>query len=104
MAVKLVTFPLLTLTSSGVPYQASGQRLALTSLTLQAGATNTGDVYVGGEGVSTSTGMAIAPGDTCEITADLGGRFSEEFYADEVFIVTNTGGNTVRICGFTRKF
>jgi hypothetical protein len=76
----------------------------MTSLTLQASNSNVGSVYVGDSSVTTANGAEIAPGDTCQIAADSGGRLAtEEFFAEECYVVSGTGGNTVKLIGFARR-
>lgn len=104
MAVKIVTLNPVTITTGGVAEQAGSAATPVTSMTLQAEDTNTGNVYIGGSNVTAANGQALTPGNTCEITADSIGRGSaEEFLINEVWINSSTSGNVVRIAVFQRR-
>lgn len=104
MAVKLVTLPNVTLTNSGTAYQIYGQPLAVTSVTIQADFTNGAKIALGGEGVTSTTGVEIPPGDTATIQADASsGRSAEEFYLNDIYVCSSMAGQVVRITAFTRK-
>jgi hypothetical protein len=103
MAIKIATFPAVTLTS-GQATACYGSALALHTLTIQAEDNNTGNIYVGDETVSTTSGVIVPPGGSVDITASVlnQGR-SEEFLISEVYCTTGTTGNKVRLIGFRRR-
>lgn len=103
MAKKLKTFPVVTCTVSGDPYPAFPTTYFVDSLTIYAEVTNTGNVYVGDSSVSSATGIPIAPGDTAEIDLDMGSKAGEEISLDDVFVVSSTSGNKVRLTALVRK-
>lgn len=103
MAIKLVTLPAVTLAASTAT-QVSTQHIAVTSLTIQAEDGNTGNVYFGDSSVNSTDSFFIMPGNTGEITADSMGRGgTDEFFLDEVYIYSDTGGNSVRLGAFRRR-
>lgn len=103
MAIKLVTLPAVTL-ASATPTKVSNTHIAITSLTIQAEDSNTGNVYFGDDTVNSTDGFFIMPGNTAEITADSFGRGgTEELFLDEVYLYTDTAGNSVRLGAFRRR-
>ena len=100
MAVKLQALAPVTLTLSNTAYQLSSTPMAVTSVTLQASYSNAAKVCFGDSAVTASSGLEIPPGDTAEITADVKGQ---EFYLDEVYLISSSAGQVVRAVAFVRK-
>lgn len=103
MAIQLKTLTPITFTS-GVRVPASTDHIAVTSLTIQADDDNTGNIYVGDVTVTAATGLELIGGNTCEITGDQVGRGgAEEFFLDEVFLISSTTGAQAELACFRRK-
>lgn len=102
MAVILTTFPQLTLTAN-VAQPLSLDHLAVASATVQAEDGNIGNIFIGASGVTTSTGVILAEQDPAVIEAGNRGHGSEEFYLDEVYVVSGTTGNKCRVAAFVRR-
>jgi len=62
-----------------------------------------GAVYIGGPNVTTATGLKLDEDDVLVLTADMVGSHSEEFYLNEVFVISATGTNSVRVAAFRRR-
>lgn len=101
MAVKLVT--LAAVTGIGTAKAISTKHTAVTSLTIQSDNGNTGSVFVGDSSVTTGTGLIVDEGDVAVLTADNVGVGSEEFFLDEIYVVSGTGSNTVRLAAYQRR-
>jgi len=102
VAIKIETLPVIT--GIGTAKKVSTDSIAVTSLTLQAEQDNVGDIYVGDSNVTISTGLIVAPGDATAITADTFGRGeTEEFFINEVFVISITAANKVRAVVFRRR-
>ena len=98
---KIFTLPqLATQASERQPLQPS--YFPVHSLTVQADATNVGSVAIGDETVTVASGILVGPGDSAVITAEDDGRWND-FDLSEVFIISNTSGNIVRLSGFLRR-
>ena len=100
MAIEIQTLPALTGIGAAT---ALGEHIAVSSVTIQSQNDNVGSVYVGDSTVTISTGLIIDEGDATIITADMIGSSSEEFYLDEIFVISATAGNTVRVAAFRRR-
>jgi len=101
VAIKLVTLPAITGIGTATP--VSSDHIAVTSLTLQSQNDNVGSIFVGGPNVTIATGLIVDEGDVTVITADNIGVGSEEFFLDEVFVISGTASNTVRAAAYRRR-
>lgn len=102
MAGLLQTFPLITLVAN-VPQKLSSDHIAVTSLTVQAEDGNIGNIYIGDENVTTTSGIILAEQDPAVVRVGNRGHGAEEFYIDEVWVVTSTSGNKCRVAAFRRR-
>jgi len=103
MARKLKTFPVVVCTDSNTPYKIYPTTLFVLTVTIFANAANTGNIYVGDDAVTTTTGVPVAPGDTCEIDVEIGGKTSDEISVDDIYIISGTSGNSARVIAMVRK-
>lgn len=106
MPVRVRTFDPVTCSSANTAYPLvayAQTRQYVTSVSVQAEATNVGKVYLGDSSVTTSNGVFVEAGDSIEITADIGGKHSDEFALDQVYVTSGTSGNAVRIIAFVRE-
>lgn len=103
MARKIKTFPVVTCAVSNTPVQVYPDVWWVLNVTIQAESTNTGNIYVGDETVTTTTGVPVAPGDTCEIDVPVGGRNFDEISLNDIYIVSSTSGNKARVIAEVRK-
>lgn len=102
MAVQLFTLPAVTLADANVPVAVTANRLAVTTLVIQAEPTNVGSIYIGQADVTTSSGLKVDAGDTIEMEGPASRAGIDELLADRVYVVTSTGGNSFRVSGFKR--
>lgn len=102
MAGLLTTFPQLTLVAN-TPQPLSTDQIAVTSVTVQAEDGNVGNIYLGDSSVTTSTGIILAEQDPAVIEVGNRGHSAEEFYLNEVYVVSGTSGNKCRISAFKRR-
>ena len=100
---KLRTFDPVICTLSNTPYPLSASQVPVTSLTIMADGTNIGSVYIGDDAVSVANGMEVPPKDICEATPELLNTYVKEFFANEVYVVSATAGNSVRVAGWVRR-
>lgn len=102
MAIQLASIPPVAVASSNVAVPLIATVLWCTSATLQAEATNVGNVYIGGSDVTSTNGAFVSAGESIEIAGDeINGR-QEEFDLSRVYINASTIGNGVRIIIFKR--
>lgn len=103
MAVQLATFPVVTLTAN-TPAPLSSDHVAVTSVTVSTYFNNVGNVYIGGSGVTTLTGEAVPPGDSAVVRCTTNrAQAGEEFFLDEVYVVSANTGDKVRVNAFKRR-
>lgn len=104
MAIKIINLPPTTIVTAGVSVPVATSERRVTSITVQADADNADSIFIGGEGVTSSNGIEIAPGKTAEVTPDAVGRgFTEELLTTEVYIVSDTAGTIARSIIFIRR-
>jgi hypothetical protein len=102
MAGLLKTFPQITLVAN-VPQKLAVDHIAVESLTVQAEGGNIGDIYIGDSTVTVNSGVILAERDPALIKYGQRGHGSEEFYVDEIYVVTGTTGNKARVAAFVRR-
>lgn len=86
---------------SGVASALSAATLPVYNIIVIAEASNTGNVYIGGANVSTSNGIPIEPGNT--LTLEVSHERYSEMDAADVYAITSSAGNVVRIACFRRR-
>jgi hypothetical protein len=99
--LKIYNLDVVTLTS-GTASQASSTALPSYSAIITAEASNTGNVYIGDASVSITKGIPIEPGNTLTIAVNEPNRYSEVDISD-IYIITSTTGNKVRVSCLRRK-
>lgn len=106
MAIKPLTLNELEITTGGVARPVSDAAAAdrpVSSLTITALDSNTGDMYVGDSSVVAGTGTPLPPGAVAVLTGDEIRGITEEFYLSDVYINSGTAGNKVRLLAFQRR-
>jgi hypothetical protein len=98
--LKLYNLEPLSLTS-GVAESLSSTPLTVYNAIIVADAANTGNIFVGGSSVSTTNGIPVEPGNTLTLAVEV--ERNSEIDLSEVYLITNTTGNTVRIACFRRR-
>jgi hypothetical protein len=94
--LKLFTLPTVTLTAD-VAAPIYSTSLASSSITIQADPANHENIYVGGSGVTTSTGISIAPGGLAAIEPPLIRSHQEEIDISTIYVVGSSTGDKVRV-------
>lgn len=103
MARKLKTFPVVTCSVANQPERLYTTTYWVLTVTVYANSANTGNIYVGDDAVTSTTGVPVAPGDTCEIDMEIGGKNFDEISLDDIYIVSSTTGNSARVIAVVRK-
>ena len=103
MAVKIQTLPSITTAADNIAQPLSLTQVLTATIAIQAEATNTESVFIGGEGVTTSSGLELEPNDVMEIEGPNTRGISDEFDVADCRIISATAGQKVRIIAFTRK-
>lgn len=102
MAIKIATQAVVTIDSGGVAKQLASSPIAVTSVIIQAEYNNVGRISIGDSTVTTSTGIEIGPGDTFSLTVesikDIG-----ELLLNDIYVISNTAGDAVRLMIYRRK-
>lgn len=102
MAIKIETSSVITIDIGGVAKQLASAPIAVTSVIIQAEYTNVGRISIGSANVTSSTGIEIGPGDTFSLTVesikDIG-----ELLLNDIYVVSNTAGDKVRVMIYRRK-
>jgi hypothetical protein len=103
MAVKLLTAPVVTVSSAGTAVAIYSTQIPVTSVTIQALFTNVGKIYVGSSTVTSSTGLEIPAGDVITIDAPMTRGHHEEFYLNEIYVNATVSNDAVKVCGVIRS-
>jgi hypothetical protein len=103
MAVKIYTLPSVTTAVDNTAQSLSVATIITATLAIQAEITNTESVFIGGPAVSVTDGIELEPGDVMEIEGPSTRGIAEEFDVSEVYILTTTAGQKVRLTAFARK-
>lgn len=74
----------------------------VTSVSIQADKDNTGDIVIGGLGVTTTNGIQLGPGDVVEFEGDNAKHGAEELLLSSIYINSATSGNSARVIAFRR--
>ena len=103
MAAKIEARSVVTVVSGGTAVPLSATSLPVSSIIIQAEYTNIGRVSIGDSAVTTSTGIEIGPGDTFTLNIESLAKVGEFDLAD-VYVVSNTAGDKVRLLILRRKY
>lgn len=103
MSVKIEALsPLVQIATGSVAVPLKLTSLPATSIIIQAEYTNIGRISIGDSAVTTSTGIEIGPGDTFTLSIESVSKVGEFDLAD-VYVVSNTAGDSVRVLVLRRK-
>lgn len=98
MAIKIYTLAQQTVATAGTAQQVSATPTRITAIVFQATKSNTGNIIVGDENVSSSRGIVLEPGQSVSYNQDHEGREgSDEFYLSDFWIDATVNGSTVKI-------
>lgn len=104
MAIKLMGLGDVTVASAGTPVPLSASQIISPGCSIRAKATNTGNVYVGGTNLSSSTRAAeLGPGDAIEIVGPQIGGTEEELDLAQIYVDAANSGDKVTVAYFTRR-
>ena len=105
MAVKLKTFPVVTVTTPGIAKRLSETSVLVYSVSIQSIRANTGYQYVGDSSVSSSKGYEFGPSDVAEIEPPTGtaGREPAQIDLKDVYVDSTTANAEFRIAGWIRE-
>lgn len=102
MAVELKGLGLVTVASTAVPEALSDTQILTPGASIQAPATNTGNIRVGNSAVATTYAGELRPGEAMEITGPLIRGIEEEFDLSKVFIDVDVNGEGAIIAYWAR--
>lgn len=90
--------------SAGTRVRLTTSKLGASGIIFQANASNTGNIYIGDVTVTSSNGMALAPGDTLTISSQsLDGIMDSELLLNDFWLDADTAGNSVRVQYLTAR-
>lgn len=102
MAIKLKTFPEVTVTQAGVRQRLSDTPVLVYDVSVESLSTNTGTQYIGDETVTSSNGHAFGPSDIAIVKPPSGSREPMQFDLMDVFVDSTTNGAKFRILSWIR--
>lgn len=98
MAYKLYTLSPVTVAVAGTEVQLSSDGgLAAASVIITAKTGNDGAMYVGGEGVTSSSGEELNPGDSLQIGTDSLRGSSYEIFLNSIWVDAAVSGDSVTV-------
>lgn len=104
MAIYTPRTKAVTVTTAGVRVPLFDSRKLVASIIIETPNTNTFNVYVGGDDVSSANGIPIKPEKSIdmELQNDGNGKLME-IDASEIYLDSDSNGNTVRILWLERS-
>lgn len=104
MAIKLKTFPAVTVAQAGQKKRLSETSVLVYAVSIQSLRTNTGYQYVGDENVSSSNGYEFGPSDVAEMEPPTGtaGREPAQIDLADIWVDSTTAAAEFRIAGWIR--
>lgn len=104
MALKLTTLAAKTVAAAGTAEAITATSIITPSVTIQAKAGNTNNIYVGDSTVDSTNGLILTPGDVFTLEGeDRGGKGRDEFMLTDIFIDADTNGEGVDIAYIARR-
>ena len=103
MAQKLNTNAVVTVASAGTAVAVNTTETPVTSVVIVAGTGNTNNIYVGDSTVSAANGIPLAAGKDISLGSDDIPRQADELFLNDIFIDTDTNGNTARVAFIKRR-
>lgn len=101
--LQLFSLPTVNVASGGVAYPLTATQVFAASISLQADFNNVGRISVGGEDVTTTTGIQLAPGDSCVIEYPSSAKFTDEFDLSKIYITSASANDKVRVIYMKRR-
>lgn len=97
MALKLITRPVITVTTAGTAVPISTTEEHVHSISIQAQSDNSGVLYVGDSSVASTTGQELGAGEVYVINAFDKPYNLEELDLQDIYIDAATNGDVARI-------
>jgi hypothetical protein len=101
--LEFATHPLQTLASAGVAQKISASEIAVEAILIFADSLNTGTIYVGGTGVTSSNGIPLTAGQELPIYTDRSHGATADIDMSTVYINGDNTGDKVRIIYMKRQ-
>ncbi len=103
MAIKLFTVADLDIPTAGTRVQLSATATPVTTVIIQAKASNTGLVFVGDASVAAGQGISLAAGKAIALNADDFGEGAGEFLLSDIYVDAATNGDDVKVSYIKRR-
>jgi len=101
--MKLFTVADIDIPTAGTRVQVSATDTPVTTVIVQAKATNAGLVFVGDASVSATRGISLAAGKAIALNADEFGEGAGEFILSDVYVDAATNGDDVKVAYIKRR-
>lgn len=104
MAIKLKTFPAVTVSTAGQRKRLSETSILVYAVSVQSLRTNTGYQYLGDSSVSSTNGYEFGPSDVAEMEPPPGtaGREPAQIDLKDIYVDSSTDAAEFRIAGWIR--
>lgn len=103
MAQKLNTGAVITVAAAGTAVTISATEIPVTSVIIEADASNTGNIYIGDSSVDATNGITAVPGESINVSTDDIPRQADEFILSDIFVDADTNDNKARIAYVKRR-
>lgn len=101
--LEFKTHPLQTLALAGTAQKISAAEIAVEALLIFADALNSGTIYVGGTGVTSSNGIPLTAGQELPIYTDRSHGATADIDMSSIYINGDNTGDKVRIIYMKRQ-
>jgi hypothetical protein len=101
-SVRIEQQAVVTIASGGTALPLASSSIPVASIVIQAEYTNVGRISIGNSSVSSNTGIEIGPGDTFTLSVETLHKVGE-FDLKDIYVVSGTAGDKVRILAFRRN-
>lgn len=102
MAQKLKTIGAVIVAAAGTRVQLSSEKRPVSSISIQAPSTNTGNIFVGDSTVDAANGQVLIPGQLMSITPPNRSAKGDEVMLDQVYVDAASNGDQVRVSVLTQ--
>lgn len=103
MAVELKGLGLVTVASAASPEALADTEVLTPGASIQAPASNTGNIRIGGSDVAVNFSASLRPGESMEITGPLVRGIEEEFDLSRVYIDVDVDGEGAVVGYWARR-
>lgn len=94
---KLKALGKVTVTTAGTRVQITSSDIRATSVTIQADAANTGDMYVGDSTVASNKALTLDARESVSLNGDTVAGNTEEFNLSEIYVDSSVNGESVHV-------